>query len=169
MSQLNALLKNEAMMKRQRVALTRSQKKEICLLLSQKPPLTQTAVARSYGIKQNTVSNIWNKREKWLATNDDEFSSKRKRERRPQYPDVEEALTIWVTRAVHNNITVTVDLLKQKAKHFATILGIERFGASNGWFDRYKSRYHIKSYVKSGEGNSAPLERMDQGDSISCK
>ena len=64
MSQLNALLKNEAMMKRQRVALTRSQKKEIRLLLSQKPPLTQTAVARSYGIKQNTVSNIWNKREK---------------------------------------------------------------------------------------------------------
>ena len=34
MSQLNALLKNEAMMKRQRVVLTRSQKKEICLLLS---------------------------------------------------------------------------------------------------------------------------------------
>jgi len=71
-------------------------------------------------------------------------------------------LTIWVTRAVHNNITVTVDLLKQKAKHFATLLGIEKFGASNGWFDRYKSRYHIKSYVKLGEGNSAPLERMDQ-------
>ena len=58
MSQLNALLKNEAMMKRQRVALTRSQKKEICLLLSQKPPLTQTAVARSYGIKQNIVSLV---------------------------------------------------------------------------------------------------------------
>ena len=76
MSQLNALLKNEAMMKRQRVALTRSQKKEICLLLSQKPPRTQTAVARSYGIKQNTVSNIWNKREKWLATNDDEFPTR---------------------------------------------------------------------------------------------
>ena len=72
LSAINALLKNEAMMKRQRVALTRSQKKEICLLLSQKPPLTQTAVARSYGIKQNTVSNIWNKRKKWLATNDDD-------------------------------------------------------------------------------------------------
>ena len=73
-------------MKRQRVALTRIQKREICILLSQKPPLTQTAVARQYGIKQNTVSDIWNKREKWLATNDEEISSKRKRERRPQYP-----------------------------------------------------------------------------------
>jgi PDZ domain-containing secreted protein len=153
---------SEPLAKGQRVILTHAQKKEICTLLSQKPAPTQTAVAYQYGIKQNTVSDIWNKRDRWLAINDDEILSKRKRERKPLYPEIEEALTIWFTRAVHDNITVTIDLLKQKAKHFATLLGVEKFGASNGWFERYKSRYHIQSYVKSGEGNSAPLERMDQ-------
>ena len=164
MSQLNinAKLKKKGNSKGQRVILTNAQRKEICTLLSQKPAPNQTDVANQYGIRQSTVSDIWNKRDRWLAINDDEILSKRKRERRPLYPEVEEALTIWFTRAVHDNITITVDLLKQKAKHFASLLGVEKFGGSNGWFDRYKSRYRIQSYVKSGEGNSAPLERLDQ-------
>jgi hypothetical protein len=59
MSQLNAKLKKkESLAKKQRVLLTHTQKKEICILLSQKPAPTQTAVAYQYGIKQNTVSDI---------------------------------------------------------------------------------------------------------------
>ncbi|CAG8649351.1 7500_t:CDS:2, partial [Paraglomus occultum] len=68
-------------------------KKELCTLLSQKPAPNLIDVAYQYA-EYCFRYWIWNKRDRWLATNDDEISSKRKKERRPLYPEVEEALTI---------------------------------------------------------------------------
>ena len=58
----------------------------------------------------------------------------------------------------HSNITVTVISLSKRQTLCYSFRGRE----IRWWFDRHKSRYHIQSYVKSGEVNSAPLERMDQ-------
>jgi len=41
-------------------------------------------------------------------------------------------------------------------------LQINNFTASDGWFEGYKRRYNIKEYLKSGEGNSAPLENLTE-------
>ena len=41
-------------------------------------------------------------------------------------------------------------------------LQINNFTASDGWFEGFKKRYNIKEYLKSGEGNSAPLENLTE-------
>ena len=52
--------------------------------------------------------------------------------------------------------------MKDKAKRFAGLLQINNFTASDGWFEGFKKRYNIKECLKSGEGNSAPLENLTE-------
>ena len=145
--------------KNQKGSLTALQKKEICLALMQKP---QSILAEQYGVAQNTISDVWCNKDKWLSIDHDTLSSKKKKNRPLSYPQIESALAIWLNLAVDNNITITTDILKQKAKDFAVLFDIEHFTGSAGWMSGFKRRYNVQSYLKSGEGNSAPRESLEE-------
>ena len=68
---------------------------------------------------------------------------------RSLFPQVEAALITWITQALSNNQTLTGNILQLKARHFAQLLEIEDFTASNGWLGGFKRRFHISRYMKS--------------------
>ena len=70
----------------------------------------------------------------------------RKRHRSAMHKDMESALYLWFTNARAQNIIITDDILREKAKRFGNELGITEFGYSNGWFTRFKSRHSISCF-----------------------
>ena len=147
--------------KRLRTRLTFAQKKDVCVKLSSKPKPSQGELAEEYGVKQNTISDIWKNKEKWLAINSESKEFNRMSNRRPLFPQVEAALVTWITQALSDNQTLTGDILQLKARHFAQLLEIEKFTASNGWLRGFKRRFQIRQYVKHGESRSAPLHTLE--------
>ena len=112
------------------------------------PRPTQGELDAIYKIKQNTVSDILKKKDKWLLVNPDLEETSKQRERLPYFPQVEEALAVWTTNALAADLTINGDILREKAKIFAQGFEINNFTASNGWINKFKQRYHLKKYVK---------------------
>lgn len=147
---------------KKRVVLTHAQKRQLCLDYEQTPRPTQEELAVIYKIKQNTVSDILKKKDKWLLVNPDSEEANKQRERPPCFPQVEEALSLWVNNALSAEIIINGDILREKAKIFARGFEIDNFVASTGWIDKFKQRCHLKEYVKWGEAKSAPLETLEE-------
>lgn len=101
-------------------------------------------IAAKYGIKKNSVSSIMKNKEKVLEAFESlQFDPKRKRLRTAFYTDLEEALIRWYRIAQCLNMPVNGPVLRLKANDFARKLGHSDFKCSNGWLDRFKSRYGL--------------------------
>ena len=68
----------------------------------------------------------------------------------------ESALFIWFTNARAQNIPISEEILKTKARQFGEEMGITEFSYSNGWLTRFKSRHGIFSQIISGESAGDP-------------
>ncbi|NXT92075.1 TIGD4 protein, partial [Anhinga rufa] len=101
-------------------------------------------IAAKYGIKKNSLSSIMKNKEKFLEAFESlRFDPKRKRLRTAFYTDLEEALMKWYRIAQCLNVPVNGPMLRLKANDFAQKLGHSDFKCSNGWLDRFKSRYGL--------------------------
>ncbi|XP_065548907.1 tigger transposable element-derived protein 4 [Lathamus discolor] len=101
-------------------------------------------IAAKYGIKKNSLSSIMKNKEKVLEAFESlRFDPKRKRLRTAFYTDLEEALVKWYRIAQCLNVPVNGPMLRLKANDFAQKLGHNDFKCSNGWLDRFKSRYGL--------------------------
>ncbi|NXH73132.1 TIGD4 protein, partial [Hydrobates tethys] len=101
-------------------------------------------IAAKYGIKKNSLSSIMKNKEKVLEAFESlRFDPKRKRLRTAFYADLEEALMKWYRIAQCLNVPVNGPMLRLKANDFAQKLGHNDFKCSNGWLDRFKSRYGL--------------------------
>ncbi|EXX77942.1 hypothetical protein RirG_019310 [Rhizophagus irregularis DAOM 197198w] len=86
-----------------------------------------------------------------------------KQKERPVYfPQVEEALSLWVTNALAAELTINTDILREKAKYFAQQLEVYNFSVSNDWINKFKKHHNLKEYIKWGEAKSTPLETLDK-------
>jgi hypothetical protein len=164
MSQLQVKRKptQDAFQTKKRVVLTHAQKRQLCLDYQKTPRPTQEELATLYKIKQNTVSDILKKKEKWLSVNPDSEESNKQREKSTRFPQVEEALSLWTTNALAADLIINTDILREKAKFFAQQFEVNNFTASNGWINGFKERHNLKQYVKWGEAKSAPLETLEE-------
>ncbi|NWW06420.1 TIGD4 protein, partial [Oreocharis arfaki] len=101
-------------------------------------------IAAKYGIKRNSLSSIMKNKEKVLEAFETlGFDPKRKRLRTAFYADLEEALMKWYRIAQCLNVPVNGSMLRLKVNDFAQKLGHSDFKCSNGWLDRFKSRYGL--------------------------
>ncbi|XP_055975104.1 tigger transposable element-derived protein 4 [Sorex fumeus] len=101
-------------------------------------------IAAEYGIKKNSLSSIMKNKDKVLEAFESlKFDPKRKRLRTAFYTDLEEALMRWYRIAQCLNVPVNGPMLRLKANDFAQKLGHNDFKCSNGWLDRFKSRYGL--------------------------
>ena len=62
--------------------------------------------------------------------------------------NIDEATYEWYQKARLDNIPVTGPMLQEKAKRASEELGDSELTASNGWLDRFKKRFNVKSKVK---------------------
>ncbi|NXS99887.1 TIGD4 protein, partial [Jacana jacana] len=114
-------------------------------------------IAAKYGIKKNSLSSIMKNKEKVLEAFESlRFDPKRKRLRTAFYADLEEALMKWYRMAQCLNVPVNGPMLRLKANDFAQKLGHSDFKCSNGWLDRFKSRYGLVFRAQPAEAAAAP-------------
>ncbi|NWR45039.1 TIGD4 protein, partial [Regulus satrapa] len=114
-------------------------------------------VAAKYGIKRNSLSSIMKNKEKVLEAFETlRFDPKRKRLRTAFYADLEEALMKWYRIAQCLNVPVNGPMLRLKANDFAKKLGHSDFKCSNGWLDRFKSRYGLVFRAQPVEAAATP-------------
>ncbi|NXM72833.1 TIGD4 protein, partial [Serilophus lunatus] len=101
-------------------------------------------IAAKYGIKKNSLSSIMKNKDKVLEAFETlRFDPKRKRLRTAFHADLEEALMKWCRIAQCLKVPVNGPMLRLKANDFAQKLGHSDFKCSNGWLDRFKSRYGL--------------------------
>ncbi|NXK98194.1 TIGD4 protein, partial [Formicarius rufipectus] len=101
-------------------------------------------IAAKYGIKKNSLSSIMKNKEKVLeAFATLRFDPKRKRLRTACDAELEQALARWCGTARGLRLPLSGPLLRRKAQDLAQQLGHSEFRCSNGWLDRFKSRYGI--------------------------
>jgi hypothetical protein len=108
-------------------------------------------VALRFGIPASTLSTIL--KQKDHLTTLTPYSS-RIRQKKCEYPDLEECLMAWFTQSRQNNIPISGPILKEKSKLFATNLGITNFQASEGWLEKFKKRHDLTFKKVCGESAS---------------
>jgi len=108
--------------------------------------------------KKNTVCDILKDKEKWLNIELTGSNTTKQKQKSAKFPELEEALAIWISKALATNKTITGEIIIAKAINFANLLNIEGFTGSSGWLSNFKKRYNIKQYNKHGEAQSGPSE-----------
>lgn len=113
---------------------------------------TKLQIAKEFEIAPSTLSTILKSKDTIL----ERFAAgdNRKRKREMDYPDVDEAVLRFFKQARAENISVPGPVLQGKAEYFAKELGYEKFHASNGWMEKFKSRHEIVFKKVCGESNA---------------
>lgn len=145
--------------KRARIDLTASEKREIVLFSNAHGNKSQQEIANHFcakwnkSVKRRTIGDVLAKKEHWLHEVS-ENSLKIKRKRGGKNGDMEKALFLWFSSARAKNLPVSDEILRSKARFFGDSLQMDEFSYSNGWLQRFKTRYGIASRRLGGESAS---------------
>nr|XP_056711023.1 tigger transposable element-derived protein 4 [Euleptes europaea] len=119
-------------------------KDKIDIMTAVESGMKKSDIAAKYGIKKSYLSSIMKSKDRVLeAFGSLQFDPKRKRLRTALYTDLEEALVKWYRMAQGLNVTISRPMLRLRANDIAQKLGHHDFKCSNGWLDRFKSRYGL--------------------------
>ncbi|GBM33462.1 Major centromere autoantigen B [Araneus ventricosus] len=127
-----------------RKALTLKEKADIIEAYDQNPSLSKVELARMFNLSRTTLHSIVAKRDA-IAESMRKFgsySSMRKKSRTSPFQDIEGKLLMWMEYAKELNLPVNGFTLRRQAMAIAKDLGFEKFTASNGWIERFKSRHN---------------------------
>jgi hypothetical protein len=98
----------------------------------------QKDIAKEYDVSEGMVSDILKEKDRWIAIDNDSYQANLKREKKVQFPIIEEALTVWIDKALQARLVLTESILATKALDFALLCKEDKFKASNGWLDNFK-------------------------------
>ena len=90
----------------------------------------------------------------------DSLKQFRKRSRKSEYSEINDALYKWFQLASSKNIHPDGKIPMEKGIEIAR-LGIDQFKASNGWLTRWKERYNVKQRVVSGESGDVRTDTVE--------
>src|SRR5436309_9324266 len=77
---------------------------------------------------------------------------------------LEAALVTWVTQKQHQRISLSLALIQEKGKEFATKLGIPEteLKCSDGWIQGFCRRNGFRSFTSHGESGNAQMTGIDK-------
>ncbi|KAG9293012.1 hypothetical protein G9A89_016374 [Geosiphon pyriformis] len=92
-------------------------------------------------ISRPTVSKIIKEHAKWLNIEIDEISERSIRHKSVKFPLLNQALSYWVEQVTAATIEFNDQLIKEKGKEFAKLLGMHEneMQFSNGWVQKFKN------------------------------
>ena len=98
---------------------------------------TKKSIAEEYDVKKNTISTwISNKRKIIEANESGQVNSSRKKLKKSDNKDLDEAVFTWFKNVRSNNIPVNGIIIKEKALSLAKSLELTDIRASDGWLDK---------------------------------
>ncbi|XP_018335632.2 uncharacterized protein LOC108744392 isoform X1 [Agrilus planipennis] len=110
----------------------------------------QSQICRERNMPSSTVSSLWkNRKILFKAIKRKNINSKKNR--KPVYDDVDEALYKWYVEQKAKGIIVTSRFLRTKAEEIGVKLrGSDCFYLSYSWIDRFKKRHSIRHDSEQG-------------------
>ncbi|XP_054717478.1 tigger transposable element-derived protein 4-like [Uloborus diversus] len=145
------------------------EEKKILIDEYDKLQMSKAAFARSKGIPQTTFLTILSAREKIKSSLSEQDGNKRKKLRKSNFQDIEDALLKWFRFARTNNVPISGLILKEKALEIAKEFEEENFSASNGWIERFKDRYNLSFKKVCGEAAAVNSTEVDSWKNSSLK
>src|SRR5260364_14626 len=148
---------------KKRTRLTAKQKKDIQEKKRANPNLKDEEIAAEFDCDRSTISKIL-KQKKWAEIQEILPTSNALKTASPKFPQIKRALEMWIGTVEQHKLTLTGEVIRQKALQFAALLGIseEEFRASQGWLTRFKARIGLCNHKFHGEAESAPIELLPQ-------
>lgn len=137
-----------------------AEKIEIIDAVEKAGPFAKKAkIAADFGIPANTLTNIMKNKETLRARfNSGSSSLTSQRLRTSNAEKVDKLLFNWFNGARAANITITGDILREKAQKIAGELEMTDWECNNSWISRWKTRYNISLKVISGEGSAVDMD-----------
>ncbi|CAG8649103.1 1351_t:CDS:2 [Acaulospora morrowiae] len=109
-----------------------------------------------------TISEILSNSDYWLNIDEEFTIDIFKRRYQSNFPNIKEALDLWIENAISDKVTLTDSILKEKTKKFAILFDNYEFGATNRWLEEFKKKNSLKSYKKKGEAGSINLIKLPE-------
>ena len=99
--------------------LTAVQKQSICKCKKDNPDISYIDLAKNYGVGKTTIQNIISQSKKWLDIDINTVTAQPLRNKPPKWPSLEQALWLWTTSIVENNLPLTGETILVKARDYA--------------------------------------------------
>ncbi|KAG6831007.1 hypothetical protein H0H87_006580 [Tephrocybe sp. NHM501043] len=161
--------------KQRKQRLDNSDRKRICLFHQSNPSARQEDIAAQFGVERSTISKILKQKAKWLNSSDTQTDRVAKhRSVSPsvpiyvsdiphvspspsKFPEIEEELRKWLVECSVRNIAISDASIRDRAKQVARALDIpeDKFKASSGWVDNFKTRAGVQKGVCASVSASA--------------
>ncbi|CAB5372006.1 unnamed protein product [Rhizophagus irregularis] len=153
--------------KRKRVNLSAGQKCEICEMKERDPRIQNVELAQKYNVGKSTITDILKESERWLTITESQENVKKFHG--PKWPQLEDALGLWVDNALNTKQDIDGNILKMKASYFAEQFSIEDFHHSEGWLGGFKKRHGLRQFKKQSEAESAPFAESIERDRLALQ
>ncbi|KAG6877754.1 hypothetical protein C0993_004257 [Termitomyces sp. T159_Od127] len=133
-------------------------RKAICLYHQEHPQERQEDIGKEFDVERSTICKILKQKAKWLNIPDTPgVRVSKHRQVRHAGHQVEEELRKWVEECTARKMAISDNSIRERAKEVAKALGIapEKFKASSGWVENFKSRANIRGGMWHGFRKSA--------------
>lgn len=118
-------------------------------------------ISEHYKVPQSTVSTIIRKKDKWLKKHEAHENPQSKRNKPLMDERLEECLIVFVRQARAMKIPISGPIVREKARQFASSIGLQNFKASNGWLIKFMKRHNISFKKLCGESASVDTTVTD--------
>ena len=149
------------MAKRKRKELTLHEKVDVIAYKDKSPAIGIREIAEKFQCGKTQIQSTLRDKRKLLdkfATNGNAAS---KRARMCRFQNINSAMLEWFRMARTKNIPVSGPMLQAKAVAVAEQMQLENFKVSNGWLEKFKTRYKIKGMTVSGESGEVREETVE--------
>lgn len=134
------------------------EKMEILATVDNNPARKKCDIAREFGLPASTVNTIVAKRED-VQENVLIFDLDRKGVRRANHAELDTAMVGWFKQARLSGTVIDGNMLRERARELAEMLGIEGFKPTNGWVSRFKDRHGLSWNRVAARARTAPRKR----------
>ncbi|KAJ8252268.1 hypothetical protein COCON_G00215800 [Conger conger] len=120
--------------------------------------VSQTIVARKFGVSTSQVSRIMRDKARLLLQRERNFNQHRKRQRFAKEKHIDHKLLMWARQQLAEGVQVSCATLKQRATELAQAEGTA-FTPSDSWITRWRDRHNIanrRRKQKNPEQTRAP-------------
>ncbi|CAB4442651.1 unnamed protein product [Rhizophagus irregularis] len=153
--------------KKKKVNLSAGQKHEICEIKERDLRIQNVELAQKYNVEKSTITNILKESERWLTITESQKNIKKFRGLK--WPQLEDALSLWVDNALNTKQDIDGNILKMKASYFAEQFSIEDFYHSESWLGGFKKWHSLRQFKKQGKAESAPSAESIERDHLALQ
>ena len=119
-----------------RKALTALQKKDICMKKQKLPAPSNRELADQYEVGASTITDILKEKEKWSTIDINSYEANRKRDRKPRWSQLEEAMQLWTDAVLNSGQDLSQTVIIAKGKKFDERFEYQDF-KGDVWMNRF--------------------------------